>query len=192
MPFFTIPRQMVLHDSYRLHNALKQALALKEMGVGYSAFQTQLNEEQCDWELRKVFLNSRREILANRLDQRSESMVLEGNVFREVAQLITDLEESGIKEEELMKHSLGKAVGVKESIGLVRGFTDLEFKTQLGKYLRELKVQNRQLMKRQKKWLKRETDEWTIIDATGEDEQTVEEEIVRSYWGDGKENLEEY
>lgn len=183
---------MVLHDSYRLHNALKQALALKEMGVGYSAFQTQLNEEQCDWELRKVFLNSRREILANRLDQRSESMVLEGNVFREVAQLITDLEESGIKEEELMKHSLGKAVGVKESIGLVRGFTDLEFKTQLGKYLRELKVQNRQLMKRQKKWLKRETDEWTIIDATGEDEQTVEEEIVRSYWGDGKENLEEY
>ena len=192
MPFFTIPRQMVLHDSYRLHNALKQALALKEMGVSYSAFQTQLNEEQCDWELRKVFLNSRREILANRLDQRSESMVLEGNVFREVAQLITDLEESGIKEEELMKHSLGKAVGVKESIGLVRGFTDLEFKTQLGKYLRELKVQNRQLMKRQKKWLKRETDEWTIIDATGEDEQTVEEEIVRSYWGDGKENLEEY
>ena len=183
---------MVLHDSYRLHNALKQALALKEMGVSYSAFQTQLNEEQCDCELRKVFLTSRREILANKLDQRSESMVLEGNVFREVAQLITDLEESGIKEEELMKHSLGKAVGVKESIGLVRGFTDLEFKTQLGKYLRELKVQNRQLMKRQKKWLKRETDEWTIIDATGEDEQTVEEEIVRSYWGDGKENLEEY
>ena len=56
-------------------------------------------------------------------------------------------------------------MGVKQSIRLIQEYEDFSFKNKLIQYIKEVKVQNRQLMKKQKKWLNWEMNEWHVLDA---------------------------